>query len=124
MTRKEALLVLEDGTRFSGQLSGGAIDWTKDRGYGEVVFNTGMTGYQEILTDPSYFGQIICMTQPQIGNTGINFEDSESSRSWCGGLIVLELSDDVFHWRKKESLEAFLQKQGIPLLTGVDTRAL
>ncbi|MBU6375992.1 MAG: glutamine-hydrolyzing carbamoyl-phosphate synthase small subunit [Bdellovibrionales bacterium] len=122
--KKEAFLVLEDGTRFRGHLSGGEINWNQDRGYGEVVFNTGMTGYQEILTDPSYFGQIICMTQPQIGNTGINFEDSESHRSWCSGLVILELSDDVFHWRKKENLESYLQKQGIPLLTGVDTRAL
>ncbi len=124
MTQKKAVLVLEDGTRFPGLLSGGAIDWKNDRGYGEVVFNTGMTGYQEILTDPSYFGQIICMTQPQIGNTGINGEDSESPKAWCAGLVILELSDDVPHWRKSRSLTTFLEEQGVPLLTGVDTRAL
>ncbi len=124
MSQRQAMLVLEDGTRFPGLLSGGAIDWKKDRGYGEVVFNTGMTGYQEILTDPSYFGQILCMTQPQIGNTGINDEDSESLKAWCAGLVILELSEDVPHWRKSQSLTSFLEEQGVPLLTGVDTRAL
>jgi carbamoyl-phosphate synthase small subunit len=124
MSQRQAVLVLEDGTRFPGLLSGGEIDWKNDRGYGEVVFNTGMTGYQEILTDPSYFGQIICITQPQIGNTGINGEDSESLKAWCAGLVILELSEDVPHWRKSRSLTSFLEEQGVPLLTGVDTRAL
>lgn len=124
MSAPNAFLVLEDGTRFPGFLAGGGLDWKQDRGYGEVVFNTGMTGYQEILTDPSYFGQIVCMTQPQIGNTGVNSEDSESSKSWCAGLVILELSDDVFQWRREGSLASFLEAQGVPLLTGVDTRAL
>ena len=92
MSTTTAYLILEDGTSFRGQLAGGPLDWATDRGYGEVVFNTGMTGYQEILTDPSYFGQMICMTAPQIGNTGINPEDFESARSWCAGMIVHELS--------------------------------
>jgi len=99
-------------------------DWKKYRGFGEVVFNTGMTGYQEILTDPSYAGQMVVMTYPHIGNTGINSLDSESHEIQCSGLIVHELSQDSPHWQKSASLRETLQKNSVPILTGVDTRLL
>ena len=99
-------------------------DWKRYRGFGEVVFNTGMTGYQEILTDPSYAGQMVVMTYPHIGNTGINSLDSESREIQCSGLIVHELSQDSPHWQKLASLRETLQNKSVPILTGVDTRLL
>lgn len=99
-------------------------DWRAYRGFGEVVFNTGMTGYQEILTDPSYAGQMVVMTYPHIGNTGINSTDAESGRIQCSGLIVHELSQDSPHWQKSSSLLSALRDRSIPILTGVDTRLL
>jgi carbamoyl-phosphate synthase small subunit len=115
----KAKLALEDGTVFSGRSFGarGEID-------GEVVFNTSMTGYQEILTDPSYHGQIVTMTYPQIGNYGVNDEDLESRRPWVRGFVVRELSSRVSNFRAQGSLEAFLEEHGIIGLEGVDTRAL
>jgi carbamoyl-phosphate synthase small subunit len=91
---------------------------------GEVVFNTSMTGYQEVLTDPSYAGQIVVMTYPLIGNYGVNAEDEESGRVQVAGFIVRELSPDFSNWRGRETLDAYLARSGVAGLTGVDTRAL
>ncbi|MGD8318482.1 MAG: glutamine-hydrolyzing carbamoyl-phosphate synthase small subunit [Myxococcales bacterium] len=116
---KEANLVLADGTRFTGTAFG-----AEGASTGEVVFTTGMTGYEEVLTDPSYCGQIVTMTAPQIGNTGINWEDGESGRPFLRGFVVRELSAIQSNWRTKESLDAYLKRHGIIGITGVDTRAL
>jgi carbamoyl-phosphate synthase small subunit len=114
-----AKLALEDGTVFTGRAFGarGEID-------GEVVFNTSMTGYQEILTDPSYHGQIVAMTYPEIGNCGVNDDDLESRRPWVRGFVIRELSGRVSNFRAQESLEGFLARHGVIGLEGVDTRAL
>ncbi|MHB1557066.1 MAG: glutamine-hydrolyzing carbamoyl-phosphate synthase small subunit [Isosphaeraceae bacterium] len=114
-----AKLALEDGTVFTGVAFGarGEVD-------GEVVFNTSMTGYQEILTDPSYHGQIVAMTYPQIGNYGVNDEDAESRRAWVRGFVVRELSGRVSNFRADGSLEAYLERNGIIGIEGLDTRAL
>src|SRR5207253_3432492 len=114
-----AKLALEDGTVFTGQAFGarGEID-------GEVVFNTSMTGYQEILTDPSYHGQIVAMTYPQIGNYGINEADAESRRPWVRGFVIRELSCRVSNFRAAGSLEGYLERHGIIGIEGIDTRAL
>ena len=114
-----AILALEDGSVFRGAAFGAAATVA-----GECVFNTSMTGYQEILTDPSYFGQIVTMTAPQIGNYGINAEDEESSAPKCTGFVVRELSPVVSNWRSSMSLDAYLKKYGIPGISEVDTRAL
>ena len=116
---RRAILVLEDGAVFEG-LAFGALG----QATGEVVFNTGMTGYQEVLTDPSYRGQIVTMTAPQVGNTGINPEDSESSRPWLAGFIVRQASPTASNWRSTLSLEAYLREHGIVGMTGAPTRAL
>ena len=116
---KEAHLVLADGTRFSGQSFGADGVAT-----GEAVFTTGMTGYEEVLTDPSYCGQIVTMTAPQIGNTGVNIEDSEAKRPALRGFVVRELSAVESNWRSKESLHAYLAERGVVGITGVDTRTL
>ena len=115
----EALLVLEDGTTFSGR-SFGALGEVA----GEVVFNTGMTGYQEILTDPSYRGQMVVMTYPHIGNTGINDEDPESTRPHLRALIVRDVSLRESNWRAQQTLARYLAAHDIVGLTDVDTRAL
>jgi len=114
-----AKLALEDGTVFTGQAFGarGEVD-------GEVVFNTSMTGYQEILTDPAYHGQIVTMTYPEIGNYGVNEEDLESRRPWVRGFVIRELSGRVSNFRAQESLESFLGRHGIIGIEGIDTRAL
>ncbi len=114
-----AKLALEDGTVFTGRAFGarGEVD-------GEVVFNTSMTGYQEILTDPSYHGQIVTMTYPEIGNYGVNEEDLESRRPWVRGFVIRELSGRVSNFRAQESLADFLARHGIIGIEGVDTRAL
>lgn len=114
-----AHLVLADGSIFSGQAFGAAAE-----GAGEVVFHTGMTGYQEILTDPSYAGQIVCMTYPEIGNTGINPEDEESRGLFLQGFVVRDHVDFPSSWRSRESLDQYLKRHGVPGLTGIDTRAL
>lgn len=126
------VLVLEDGQEFPGLLFGAPLTaqlihqsiGTQDFGYGEIVFNTSMTGYQEILTDPSYYGQMICMTTPHIGNTGINSKDFESRRVWCSGFILNELTEQPSNWRSESSLSSFLKDQKIPALKNVDTRSL
>jgi len=130
-TAEPGVLVLEDaqnpeGVVFNGCLFGARKDAShaRDRGYGEVVFNTSMTGYQEILTDPSYYGQMVVMTTPHIGNTGVNDEDPESAKPWCAGFIVHEYAETPSNWRSSGSLDAYLKKHGIPGLYDVDTRAL
>ena len=115
----EAILVLEDGRVFRGE-SYGAIGET----IGEIVFSTGMTGYQETLTDPSYKGQIVAMTAPHIGNTGINDEDFESRRIWVDGYVVRDPARVRSSWRSNRSLGDELAAQGVVGISGVDTRAL
>lgn len=115
----KALLALESGRVFDATSFGAEGETT-----GEVVFNTSMVGYQEILTDPSYEGQIITMTSPHIGNYGVNEEDAESRKPFGAGLIVREISGLYSNWRAKESLQAYLQRYGLVGLTNVDTRAL
>ena len=114
-----AVLVLEDGRTFSGQ-SYGAVGET----FGEAVFNTGMTGYQETLTDPSYHRQVVVMTAPHIGNTGANDEDPESARIWVSGFVVRDPSRVASSWRSTRSLDDELAGQGVVGISGVDTRAL
>ena len=115
----KALLVLEDGSHFDGFAFAGAGETL-----GEVVFNTGMTGYQEIITDPSYKGQIVTMTYPLIGNYGINEEDMESAGIHLEGFIVKEYQSNPSNWRMKKSLKSFLEENGKIGLEGIDTRAL
>jgi carbamoyl-phosphate synthase small subunit len=117
--QKFATLALEDGAVFYGSAFG-----ADKGGYGETCFNTSMTGYQEILTDPSYAGQMVCMTYPQIGNVGVNDLDMESKQAWPGGFIVRELCPVPSNFRSKDSLDNFLKKQGVPGISGIDTRAL
>jgi carbamoyl-phosphate synthase small subunit len=116
---RPAALALADGTVFRGQ-SFGADGETA----GEVVFNTSMTGYQEILTDPSYRGQLVCMTYTEIGNVGANPEDIESRRPFVEGFIVKEYWSDPSNWRARESLGEYLQRYGIVGISGIDTRSL
>jgi carbamoyl-phosphate synthase small subunit len=114
-----AWLVLADGTTFRGEAFGAAVD-----GEGEVVFHTGMTGYQEILTDPSYAGQIVCMTYPEIGNVGTNPEDEESAGLYLRGFVVRDYNDFTSSWRCRETLDHYLERHGVPGISGIDTRAL
>ncbi len=118
-TGPDAMLVLEDGTILRGTGFGAAGE-----SFGEMVFNTGMTGYQETLTDPSYCGQIVAMTAPHIGNTGVNDEDPESHRIWVSGYVVREPSRIASSWRARRSLEAELKAQGITGIAVPGTRAL
>ncbi|MFJ9562982.1 glutamine-hydrolyzing carbamoyl-phosphate synthase small subunit [Streptomyces fuscichromogenes] len=118
-TRVPAVLVLEDGRIFRGRAYG-AVGET----FGEAVFSTGMTGYQETLTDPSYDRQIVVATAPQIGNTGWNDEDDESSRIWVSGYVVRDPARVPSNWRAKRSLDAELVAQGVVGISGIDTRAL
>ena len=115
----KAYLVLDDGRIFEGR-SWGAIGKT----FGEAVFQTGMTGYQETLTDPSYHRQVVVMTAPHIGNTGVNLEDNESSKIWVAGFVVRNPSSITSNWRSTSDLEEELIRQGIVGICGVDTRAI
>ncbi len=115
----KALLALEDGTVFCGNTFAGDGETC-----GEVVFNTGMTGYQEVLTDPSYKGQIVTMTYPLIGNYGINSQDVESSRIQVEGFVVREYEPMPSNWRSEEALADYLNQQGVIGIEGIDTRAL
>src|SRR3989441_4056293 len=115
----KAILALEDGSIFRGQGFGASTS-----ACGEVCFNTSMTGYQEILTDPSYKGQIVTMTYPLIGNCGVNEVDVESWRPHVAGFVIRELSPEVSNWRADFSLAEYLERNGIPGLQEVDTRAL
>ncbi len=113
------VLALEDGSVFRGKGFGAAKTIA-----GEAVFNTSMTGYQEIITDPSYYGQIVTMTAPMIGNYGVNEQDLEADRPMVAGFVVRELSPITSNWRSTGSLDDYLKKHGIPGLEGVDTRAI
>jgi carbamoyl-phosphate synthase small subunit len=115
----DGTLLLEDGRRFPGTLAG-----SKAAGVGEIVFTTNLTGYQEVLTDPSFAGQIVVMTAPMIGNYGVTGLDAQSRRPWVAGFIVRELSAARNGWRTEESLPAYLKQHDIPTLVGVDTRAV
>src|SRR2546428_2782971 len=115
----KAILALEDGSLFDGEGFG-----ARASACGEVCFNTSMTGYQEILTDPSYKGQIVTMTYPLIGNYGVNQQDVESWRPHVAGFVIRELSPVFSNWRADFSLAEYLEKNGIPGLQGIDTRAL
>lgn len=118
-SKKVALLALEDGRSFRGR------SWAAEgETCGEMVFNTSMTGYQEVLTDPSYAGQIVCMTYPLIGNYGVNSEDEESSRPWVEGFVVREASRMASSWRAQETLDSYLKRWNIVAIDGIDTRAL
>ena len=119
MREKEAILALADGTVFRGT----AFGYEGECG-GEVVFNTGMSGYQEVLTDPSYRGQMVTMTYPEIGNTGINPDDVESTRPWVEGFIVREAWRLPSNWRHVETLDGYLRRYRICGISGIDTRAL
>ncbi len=119
MTTSPAVLVLEDGTRYVGRRYG-----AEGRTVGEAVFATGMSGYQETLTDPSYAGQIVVMTAPHIGNTGMNDDDAESRRIWVEGFVVRDPARRVSNYRSTRSLDDDLEGQGIVGISGIDTRAL
>jgi carbamoyl-phosphate synthase small subunit len=119
MTTDSALLALEDGTVFRGVAWGARGTVT-----GEACFNTGMTGYQEVLTDPSYHGQIVTMTAPQIGNTGVNAADEQSWRPWVAGFVVRDLSRVTSSWRSEGSLDGYLKDKEIPGIAELDTRRL
>jgi len=115
----KALLALADGRVFQGRACGATGE-----AHGEVVFNTSMTGYQEILTDPSYRGQLVCMTYPLIGNYGVNPEDVESRRPWVNGFIVKEACPYPSNWRGRVPIETYMREHGIVGIQGIDTRAL
>ncbi len=119
MSRDTAMLVLEDGTAFEGTACGAMGEAT-----GEVVFNTSLSGYQEVLTDPSYAGQIITMTMPHIGNYGVNGVDMESGRIHARGLVVRQMCDTPSNWRSEQDLPSFLREQDVVAIEGVDTRRL
>lgn len=114
-----AVLALEDGTIFEGTSFGAPVSRS-----GEVVFNTAITGYQEIFTDPSYCGQIVVLTNPQIGNYGANNSDNESTAPYIEGLVVREMSPVVSNWRSEDRADRFLAKHGIPVISDIDTRKL
>ena len=115
----EAILALEDGRLFRGKGYGARAE----RG-GEVVFNTSITGYQEIFTDPSYAGQLVCLTYPHIGNVGTNPLDNEAARPYIEGLIVRDFSEVASNWRSQQTTESFLAAHGVPVISHIDTRAL
>jgi carbamoyl-phosphate synthase small subunit len=119
-----AVLALEDGALFTGRTFGDAARLQRGERCGEVVFNTAMTGYQEVCTDPSYRGQMVVMSYPLIGNYGIDPDTSESRRPWLSALIVREYCHEYSHHAAKESLHSFLSRHGIPAMCEVDTRAL
>jgi len=116
---RPAILALEDGRLFNGRAAGAIT-----RRGGEVVFNTSLTGYQEVFTDPSYAGQIVCLTYPHIGNVGANLEDEESSRPHIESLIVREFSQVSSNWRSAETTQLYLNRHKIPVIWDIDTRAL
>src|SRR5215212_2760294 len=113
------VLVLEDGSTYAGTLFGAGLETGA-----EVVFNTGMTGYQEICTDPSYRGQMVVLTHPQVGNYGISRSAAESARPLLTALLVRELADFPHHWESHEDLSTYLARWGVPGVEGIDTRAL
>ena len=116
---RPAILALEDGRVFNGRAAGAIT-----RRGGEVVFNTSLTGYQEVFTDPSYSGQIVCLTYPHIGNVGANLDDEEAPRPYIESLIVREFSQISSNWRSSETAQLYLNRQKIPVIWDIDTRAL
>ncbi len=120
MSRDAALLVLSDGEVFEGEVAGAP----EPVATGEIVFNTALSGYQEVLTDPSYAGQVVAFTYPHIGNYGTNAEDDESTRAYCRGVVVRDLTPEPSNWRASESLDGWLARRGVPAVSGVDTRRL
>ena len=114
-----AILALEDGRVFKGRAAG-----ARTRRGGEVVFNTSITGYQEVFTDPSYSGQIVCLTYPHIGNVGTNLDDEESAKPYIEGLVVREFSALASNWRSRESAQDYLERHRVPVIWDIDTRAL
>ena len=114
-----AILALEDGRVFNGRSAG-----ARTRRGGEVVFNTSLTGYQEVFTDPSYAGQIVCLTYPHIGNVGANHDDEESGKPYIEALVVREFSALASNWRSTESAQQYLERHGVPVIWDLDTRAL
>ncbi|MFY9729582.1 MAG: glutamine-hydrolyzing carbamoyl-phosphate synthase small subunit [Candidatus Acidiferrales bacterium] len=114
-----AILALEDGRVFNGRAAG-----ARTRRGGEVVFNTSLTGYQEVFTDPSYSGQIVCLTYPHIGNVGSNRDDDESAKPYIEGLVVREFAALSSNWRSTETAQKFLERYGVPVIWDLDTRAL
>ncbi len=122
MTGPRATLVLHDGTVFEGYAAG----YLPESGVttGEFVFNTALSGYQEVITDPSYAGQVVAFTYPHIGNYGVTAADEEAGRPWCRGVVVRELSELPSNWRSTGSLESFLREHDVPAIVGVDTRRL
>ncbi len=122
MTVVDALLVLADGTTFEGEAIGAAPPGGVASG--EVVFNTVLTGYQEVITDPSYAGQIVAFTYPHIGNYGVNDHDHESRRPFCRGVVVRDLARRPSNWRAAGDLDGFLRRSGVPGVAGIDTRRL
>src|SRR5512142_1606929 len=115
----QSILALEDGRVFRGKGYG-----SQREGYGEVVFNTSITGYQEIFTDPSYAGQIVVLTNPEIGNYGTNPDDNEAVHPFIEGLVVREFSPISSNWRSQELAEEYLERFGVPVMADIDTRAL
>jgi carbamoyl-phosphate synthase small subunit len=120
--REEALLVLADGEVFEGEVAGAPAPGGISTG--ELVFNTTMSGYQEVITDPSYAGQVICFTYPHIGNYGVTPEDDEARKPFCRGFVVRDMPPRPSNWRSTGTLEDMLERTGIPGITGVDTRRL
>lgn len=122
MKRQPAVLVLKDGTTFEGYAAGyqpeGGIST------GEFVFNTALSGYQEVITDPSYAGQVIAFTYPHIGNYGVTPMDDEAIRPWCAGVVARDFTDVPSNWRSEESIEAMLIRHQVPAIVGIDTRRL
>ncbi|HEV2206260.1 MAG TPA: carbamoyl-phosphate synthase domain-containing protein, partial [Candidatus Acidoferrales bacterium] len=114
-----ATLALEDGRVFNGRAAG-----ARTRRGGEVVFNTSLTGYQEVFTDPSYAGQIVCLTYPHIGNVGANPEDQESTKPYIEALVVRDFSPLASNWRSSESAQQYLERHRVPVIWDIDTRAL
>jgi carbamoyl-phosphate synthase small subunit len=120
MSRTEGVLVLADGTTFEGELFGAEADVAT----GEVVFNTVLSGYQEVITDPSYAGQVITFTYPHIGNYGMAPDDDESGRPFCRGIVVRDVAVRPSNWRHTEDIDSFLRRHNVPGITGIDTRRL
>jgi carbamoyl-phosphate synthase small subunit len=120
----DALLVLADGSEFEGESIGALRDDATAVATGELVFNTALSGYQEIVTDPSYAGQVITFTYPHIGNYGVNADDDESARPFCAGVVVRELASHHSNWRATAGLADLLERHGVPGISGIDTRRL
>jgi carbamoyl-phosphate synthase small subunit len=117
--KPKGMLVLEDGSTFIGESLGASGEW-----FGEVVFDTGMTGYQEVITDPSCCGQMVVFTCPHIGNVGVNCEDAESARPHAMAVLARKICEHPSNWRSQQSLPEYLRAHGVPALSGLDTRRL